>query len=87
MKNMDILIRNAQNGTLEKEILNKSTLKVFEILFFDYEVERCDFDEMSPESGYIVLTGETDEGKYSEEYEIMLIFDGDKCIRVTCSSL
>ena len=87
MKNMDILIRDAQDGTLENLILDKSTLKVFEILFFDYEIDRYDIDELSPEYGHIILTGEIVEGKYSEEYEIVIGFDGEKCIRVTCSSL
>lgn len=87
MKNMDILIRDAQDGTLENLILDKSTLKVFEILFFDYEIDRYDIDELSPEYGHIILTGEIVEGKYSEEYEIVIGFDREKCIGVTCSSL
>ena len=84
---MDILIRDAQNGTLEKSILNKSTLKVFEILLFDYEIDRYDIDEICSEWGHITLKGEVVEGKYSEEYEIVIGFNRDKCIGVTCGSL
>ena len=81
MRNMDILIRNALNGRLEKEILNKSTLEVLGILLFDYEIERHNFNDICAEWGQIILTGETDEGKHSEEYEIVISFELDKCKR------
>lgn len=87
MRNIETLIRNAQDGTLEKAILNKSILYVFEILFFDYEIDRYDIDEICSEWGHITLTGEVVEGKYSEEYEIVIGFDREKCIGVTCSNL
>lgn len=87
MRNMDILIRNALNGNLEKEILHKSTLEVLGILLFDYEIERHDFNDVSAEYGQIILTGVTDEGQHSEEYEIIITFDWDKCKRVVCASL
>ena len=87
MRNMEILIRRAQDETLENLILNKSILEVFEILLFDYEIDRYDINEISPEYGHIILTGEIIEGKYSEEYEIVIGFDREKCIGVTCSSL
>ena len=87
MRNMDILIRHAQDGTFENLILNKSILEVFEVLLFDYEIDRYDFDEISPEYRHIILIGETDEGKHSEEYEIVIGFNREKCIGVTCASL
>jgi hypothetical protein len=87
MKNMDILIRDALNGNLEKKILHRSTLDVLSILLFDYEIERHNFDDVSAEWGQIILTGETDEGKHSEEYEIIISFDLDRCKRVACASL
>lgn len=87
MRNMDILIRDAQNGTLENLILDKSILEVFEFLLFDYKIDRYDFNEISPKYGHIILIGETVEEEYSEEYEIVIGFDREKCIGATCSSL
>lgn len=87
MKNMDILIRDAQNGTLRRLVLNKSILETVAILLEDYELDREDFGAIDSEHFYISLVGEVVFGKYSEEYEILLKFDREKCIGVTCSSL
>lgn len=87
MKNMDILISHAQDGTLRRLVLNKSILETVAILLEDYELDREDFGAIDSEHFYISLVGEVVYGKYSEEYEVLLKFDREKCIGVTCSSL
>lgn len=87
MKNMEVLISHAQDGTLRRLVLNKSILETVAILLEDYELDREDFGAIDSEHFYISLVGEVVFEKYSEEYEVLLKFDRANCIDVICASL